>query len=89
MRWQPRHYLPLNSWRRRGLFVLIGIIGGIFAANTGSGIDTLTFIVLTLAFGISEKVSTPTTVIIMGINSVIGFFVHGVVIQSVGIVFSD
>lgn len=86
LHWQPHRSLPLNNWRRQLLFVLIGIIGGIFAANTGSGIDTLTFIVLTLAFGIDEKISTPTTVIIMGLNSVVGFFVQGVVTQSIGIV---
>ena len=32
----------------------------------------LAFMVLILAFGIDEKISTPTSVIIMGINSVIG-----------------
>lgn len=86
LRWQPRNHFQLDSGRRRLLFVAIGVVGGIFAANTGSGIDTLTFIVLTLAFGLNEKVSTPTTVIIMGLNSVVGFFVHGVVMQDIGIV---
>jgi uncharacterized membrane protein YfcA len=70
------------------LCILIGIVGGIFAANTGSGIDTLTFMVLTLTFGIHEKISTPSTVIIMGINSVVGFFLHGVVLQDIGVVWN-
>lgn len=84
--WQPHDDFRLDSWPRRLLFGTIGVTGGIFAANTGSGIDTLTFIVLTLAFGVNEKVSTPTTVVIMGLNSVVGFFVHGVVMQDIGIV---
>jgi hypothetical protein len=37
-----------------------------------------TFIVLTLAIGINEKVSTPTTVVIMGLNSVVGFALRGI-----------
>jgi uncharacterized membrane protein YfcA len=85
LNWHPITEFVINTNRRRVLFFGIGIIGGVFAANTGSGIDTLTFIILTLAFGINEKVSTPTTVIIMGINSVVGFFTQGVLLQSIGI----
>lgn len=83
--WEPRSELPAWDNRYRALFLLVGILGGSFAAQTGSGIDMLTFIVLTLAFGINEKISTPTTVVIMGLNSVVGFFLHGVVSQDIGI----
>lgn len=85
LRWQPLATMPGWSARHRWLFAGVGVIGGIFAANTGSGIDMFTFIVLTLAFGIDEKVSTPTTVVIMGLNSVVGFFAHGVVAQDIGV----
>lgn len=87
LKWEPLHALPSWSNGSRLTFVLIGIAGGTFAANTGSGIDMLTFIVLTLALGINEKVSTPTTVIIMGINSVVGFAIHGLIQQDIGIAF--
>ncbi|WP_420643768.1 sulfite exporter TauE/SafE family protein [Candidatus Leptofilum sp.] len=83
--WEPRSELPNWDNRYRALFLLCGVLGGSFAAQTGSGIDMLTFIVLTLAFGINEKISTPTTVVIMGLNSVVGFFLHGVVSQDIGI----
>lgn len=88
MQWSPRAELP--SWHNhyRLLFFVIGLLGGSFAAQTGSGIDMLTFIVLTLAFGMNEKISTPTTVIIMGLNSVVGFFVHGVIVADIGIAWS-
>lgn len=88
LKWQPYEDFQLVNWPMRLFFVAIGVCGGAFAANTGSGIDTLTFIVLTLAFGVNEKVSTPTTVVIMGINTVVGFFVHGVVLQDIGIAWS-
>ena len=82
----PRVRLPSWGGRYRLLFLVIGVLGGSFAAQTGSGIDMATFIVLTLAFGVSEKVGTPTTVVIMGLNSVVGFFLHGVVSRDIGVV---
>ena len=45
----------------------------------------LVFIVLTLALGVDVKISTPTTVIIMGLNSVVGFALHGLISQDIGI----
>ncbi len=79
----------LPSWRAndRVFYSVIGVAGGIFAANTGSGIDMLTFIVLTLAIGVNEKVSTPTTVVIMAINSVFGSALHAFVVQDLGVAF--
>ncbi len=84
--WDPR--TTVRRWHgiQKARFVGLGIAGGIFAAQTGSGIDMLTFIVLTLAFGINEKISTPTTVIIMGLNSIVGAFLHIGIKQDVGIV---
>ncbi len=84
LKWEPLHTLPSWGNGSRATFVLIGVAGGTFAANTGSGIDMLTFVVLTLALGINEKVSTPTTVIIMGINTVIGFAIHAFITQDIG-----
>ena len=87
LKWQPLSSIPIWGLKTRSSFVVIGIFGGTFAANTGSGIDMLTFIVLTLALGINEKVSTPSTVIIMGINSVVGFALHLFIAQDIGIAF--
>lgn len=87
LRWEPRAALPTWGSGSRLTFVLIGVAGGTFAANTGSGVDMLTFIVLTLALGINEKVSTPTTVIIMAINSVVGFAINGLIQQDIGVAF--
>ncbi len=87
LKWQPLSQVPIWGMRSRSTFFAIGVVGGTFAANTGSGIDMLTFIVLTLALGINEKVSTPSTVIIMGINSVVGFALHGLVLHDIGIAF--
>ncbi|MCA9942271.1 MAG: sulfite exporter TauE/SafE family protein [Anaerolineales bacterium] len=88
IRWTPSDDLPKWDNSYRLLFVVVGVLGGIFAGQTGSGIDMLAFVVLTLAFGINEKVSTPTSVIIMGLNSVVGFFLHGAIAQDIGIVWN-
>lgn len=88
LKWTPRKDLALWNGRTRLIFLVVGIFGGIFAAHTGSGADMLTFIVLTLAFGVDEKVSVPTTVIIMALNSLVGFFLHGAVMQDIGIVWN-
>ena len=68
----------------RLIFALTGIFGGFFAANTGAGTDMFAFILLTLAFGVNEKISTPTTVIIMGINSVVGFALYAAMPGPIG-----
>ena len=75
-KWSPRNDIAQWNTNKRLLFVFIGLFGGAFAANTGSGTDMLAFMVMTLAFGINEKISVPTTVIIMVINSVVGFLVY-------------
>ncbi len=80
-------YNQMPYWNNstRLIFLIVGVFGGVFAAYTGAGADALTFIVLTLAFGIDERVSTPTTIMIMALNSLIGFFLHGVISQDIGV----
>ncbi|MFW6348184.1 MAG: sulfite exporter TauE/SafE family protein, partial [Cyclonatronaceae bacterium] len=79
LRRTPGQRLPLRSGIRRALFVFTGLVGGLISSVVGVGIDMATFIVLTLLFSMDEKISTPTTVIMMGLLSVVGFFWHGVV----------
>jgi len=80
----PRSDIPNWNNRHRFMFVAVGILGGIFSANTGNGADMFAFILMTLAFGIHEKIGTPTTVVIMAINSIVGFFIFGAMVQHVG-----
>jgi len=60
-----------------------GFLGGMVASVVGVGIDMLVFIVLTLLYGIDEKISTPTTVVLMGLLSVVGFVWHAGVVADV------
>src|SRR6056297_108526 len=60
-----------------------GFLGGMVASVVGVGIDMLVFIVLTLLYGIDEKISTPTTVVLMGLLSMVGFVWHAGVVADV------
>ncbi|EFO23837.1 hypothetical protein LOAG_04642 [Loa loa] len=78
----------LNSERKRKTFnkidqftlskalilIINGFVGGIFTGVAGSGIDVYSFSILTLLFRVSEKIATPTSVILMAANSMVGFF---------------
>jgi len=55
----------------------VGIIGGVISSITGSGLDIVTFSLLVMAFRISEKIATPTSVILMGVNALVGFVWKG------------
>ncbi|CAJ0596860.1 unnamed protein product [Cylicocyclus nassatus] len=62
-----------NLWKM-GILVVTGFVGGIFTAFAGSGVDICTFSVITLLFRVSEKTATPTSVVLMGINTVVGVY---------------
>jgi uncharacterized membrane protein YfcA len=46
----------------------------------GIGVNMVAFIVLVMLFRVSEKVATPTTVILMALVSVVGFLTHVLII---------
>ena len=47
----------------------------------GNGIDIICFSLMVLLFRLSEKVATPTSVVLMALNSVAGFALHVFVIS--------
>lgn len=52
--------------------LLVGFIGGILSAVYGNGIDIFTFAYVTLKYNLSEKVGTPTSVVLMAAMAVLG-----------------
>ncbi|WKY02581.1 hypothetical protein Q1695_016112 [Nippostrongylus brasiliensis] len=60
------------------VLVLTGFIGGIFTSFAGSGVDICVFSINTLLFRVSEKTATPTTVVMMGLNSMVGMYTRAV-----------
>lgn len=77
-----RRIPDLKPWK---VFVLIvtGFTGGIFSSFAGSGLDICSFSVLTLLFRVSEKTSTPTSVILMAGNTLVGFYWRQIMIRGV------
>ncbi|MDJ0593798.1 MAG: sulfite exporter TauE/SafE family protein [Pleurocapsa sp. MO_226.B13] len=73
-----RRNLAIPSWgTREQVFSLVaGLWGGVVSGLVGSGMDIVGFSVMILLFGLCEKVSTPTSVILMAINAVVGFILH-------------
>lgn len=53
-----------------------GVLGGGVSALLGNGIDIVTFTLLTLHFDLSEKVATPTSVLLMTGNTIFGALWH-------------
>lgn len=54
--------------------ILISLLGGFFTFMTGSGVDIFTFSLSVLFFRVSEKIATPTSVMLMAIQSVVAVF---------------
>ncbi len=50
-----------------------GFLGGIISGLLGSGLDILVFAMLVLGFRLCETVATPTSVVLMAANSLVGF----------------
>ncbi|MEQ1568316.1 MAG: sulfite exporter TauE/SafE family protein, partial [Myxococcota bacterium] len=73
---------PLEVTDRAKLFGC-GLVGGAITAVLGNGIDIFTFTVLTLHFRLSEKVATPTSVLLMTANTLVGFGYHAAILRDV------
>ena len=68
--------LTLLAGREQAIIVTTGFVGGIVSGLLGVGENMVAFIIIVLLFRISEKVATPTTVILMTIVSITGFGTH-------------
>lgn len=73
-----RRNLAIPAWgtREQLISLIAGFWGGIVSGLVGSGMDIVSFSIMLLLFGLCEKVSTPTSVILMAINAVVGFILH-------------
>jgi len=73
---------PVVGHREIVILMVTGFIGGIMSGLVGSGIDIITFMTMVLLFRLDEKVATPTTVLLMTTNTLVGFFLHLVVLDT-------
>ncbi|KAI6242215.1 hypothetical protein M3Y99_00262700 [Aphelenchoides fujianensis] len=75
--------IPAFSWWKGVVLFGTGLIGGFLTALTGSGVDICSFCVLTLLFRVSEKVATPTSVVLMWLNTWVGFYWRELMMRSI------
>jgi len=71
-----RGKLPELSRYQKGELLFVGIVGGIFSSVLGNGLDICTFSFVVIKYGLSEKIATPTSVILMASNAIVGFILH-------------
>ncbi len=72
-----RNQSLINPTSKEILWLLFaGLVGGIMSGLVGNGIDIIAFSVMVLLFRINEKIATPTSVILMAINAIVGFSLH-------------
>jgi len=70
----------LINWQARAALVAAGVVGGVVSGLVGSGIDLVVFAVLTLLFRVSEKIATPTSVVLMAINAVSASIIYALAV---------
>lgn len=66
--------------REKLIMFFAGLFGGVMTGLVGNGIDIVCFSVMVLLFRLSEKMATPTSVVLMAFNSLVGFALHVFVI---------
>lgn len=70
----------LGKWDKLAL-ILCGFCGGLISSLFGTGINILSYCFMVGYYKLSEKVATPSSVVIMTIETIIGFFLHGILID--------
>lgn len=61
--------------------ILLGIIGGFISSLFGTGINIFTFCFLVIYYKVNEKVATPSSIIIMTIETIVGFGLHALYLK--------
>ncbi len=65
--------------------IIFGMAGGVISSIFGTGINIFTYCLMTIYYKISEKVATPSSVIIITIETILGFSLHAALLKD----FSD
>ena len=84
LNWKSRHYndvLTKFVLKEKAIMLFAGFIGGIMSGLVGNGIDIICFSVMVLLFRIREKIATPTSVVLMAVNAIVGFILHALIIE--------
>lgn len=75
--------LPICGLKERMILFLSGALGGVLSGLVGTGLDIVVFSVMVLLFRMNEKVATPTSVVLMATNAIVGAFIYQFILQGV------
>ena len=78
-------YLPALKTGDKLLLAAFGFAGGLISALFGTGINILSYCFMVSYYRISEKVATPSSVLIMTVETIFGFMLHALLLND----FSD
>lgn len=85
LNWKRRIYnqnIPFVYWQEKSILFITGFFGGMMTGLVGTGIDIISFSVMILLFRLPEKIATPTSVILMAINAIVGFVLHAFIMDN-------
>ncbi|MFW5443599.1 MAG: sulfite exporter TauE/SafE family protein [Methylococcaceae bacterium] len=68
--------IAVFGYKEYAVLLVAGFVGGVLTGLVGNGIDIFCFSVMVLLFRLSEKIATPTSVVLMAFNAMIGFSLH-------------
>ncbi|MCV6637228.1 sulfite exporter TauE/SafE family protein [Candidatus Albibeggiatoa sp. nov. NOAA] len=79
----PHRHESMPKWtmHEKTVILLAGLLGGMMSGLVGNGIDIFVFAAMVLLFRMCEKVSTPTSVVLMAFNAMAGFAIQAFVIN--------
>ena len=63
------------------ILLFLGVIGGFISSVFGTGINIFSFCFIVIYYGLDEKIAAKSSIIIMTIETIIGFFLHAVIIK--------
>lgn len=63
--------------------MIFGFIGGCISAIFGTGINIFTFCFMVIFYKVNEKVATPSSIIIMTIETIFGFALHALFLKDI------
>ena len=75
--------LPVFDGSVKVILMAAGLVGGVVSALVGTGENSVVFLVMVLLFRVSEKIVTPTTVLLMTMVTIPGFLFHLMVLKDV------
>jgi uncharacterized protein len=73
--------MPIFKMGEKSILIAAGLLGGVISALVGTGENSVVFMVMVLLFRVSEKIVTPTTVILMTMVTIPGFLLHVFVLR--------